>query len=171
MKLATVSAAAAVLTGVALGSAGTAAADQVIEGVYTYNQEGAPPATWTITPLCVPVVGAAREPLELPVGCKLQVHSSAANTGAFVLVGGRWSYSTNRPIGMTCSDGSSVPTTETFTFDDSLTGTFSSAHNAACGLAPGIIRRPFTLTFVGPLENPVFRYPLTCQDNPQHLCS
>ena len=162
---------ATVLVAGALGSAAPAAADEVIEGIYTYNQDGAAPATWTITPLCVPVVGDGRVPLELPVGCKLQVRSSAANTGAFQLVGGKWTYSTNVVGGFSCPDGTSTPTTDTYSFDDSLTGTYSSAHNQACGARPAIDRHPFTLTFVAPLPNPVTRYPLNCQDNPQHLCS
>ncbi|MEZ0363058.1 hypothetical protein ACAG26_05065 [Mycobacterium sp. pUA109] len=171
MKLAAGLATAVVLTGAAVTAAGPAAADAVIEGIYTYTQDGVPPQTWTITPLCVPVVGDARVPLELPVGCKLQVSSTAANTGAFQLVGGRWTYSANKVNGFTCPDGSTAPTVETYSFDDALNGTYSSSHSQACGAAPAIARHPFTLTFVGPLPNPVIRYPLNCQDNPQHLCS
>ncbi|OHV00588.1 hypothetical protein [Mycobacterium talmoniae] len=162
---------AAVVVLASLGSAIPARADEVIEGVYTYTQDGVAPQTWTITPLCVPVVGDGRVPLELPVGCKLQVNSTAANTGSFQLVGGRWTYSTTAPHGFSCPDGSTAPTTETYSFDDSLNGTYSSAHNEVCGSRPAIARHPFTLTFVAPLPNPVSRYPLNCQDNPQHLCS
>lgn len=155
----------------ALGSAGPVAADEVIEGTYTYNQEGVAPQTWTITPLCVPVVGDARVPLELPVGCKLQVHTPAISSGAYRLTGGRWTYSVNNPVGFSCPDGSHAPTTETYSFDESLNGTYTSSHNRACGAAPTIDKHAFTLTFVAPLPNPVSRYPLNCQDNPQHLCA
>lgn len=171
VKLAAALATAVVLSGASVGSAGPAGADQVIEGVYTYTQEGAAPATWNIAPLCVPVVGDGRVPLELPVGCKLQINSSAGNTGAFALTGGKWTFSTIRPDGVTCPDGGVAPATETFSFDDSLNGTFSSARSMVCGLQPAIDKHPFTLTFVAPLANPVTRYPLNCQDNPIHLCS
>ena len=53
-------AAAVVLACVALGFASPARAEQVMEGVYTYMQEGQPPATWTIYPICVPTVGDLR---------------------------------------------------------------------------------------------------------------
>ena len=61
-------AAAFVFACVALGFASPARAEQVMEGVYTYMQEGQPPATWTIYPICVPTVGDLREPLYLPGG-------------------------------------------------------------------------------------------------------
>jgi hypothetical protein len=163
--------AAAVLVGAAVGSASPAAADEVFEGIYTYHQDGAAPRTWSITPLCVPVVGDAREPLELPPGCKLQVHGSGSETGAYRLTGGRWTFSVNVPQGTTCPGGGTAPAIETYAFDDALNGTYTSSHNRVCGLAPGIDSHPFTLTYVGPLPNPVVRYPLNCQDNPQHLCS
>jgi hypothetical protein len=44
------------------------AEQQVLEGVYTYHQEGGPSGTYTIFPSCVPTVGDLREPLYLPVG-------------------------------------------------------------------------------------------------------
>ena len=52
---------------VLLGFAGPARADQLMEGIYTYTQEGVGPTTWTIYPTCVPTVGDLRDNLELPV--------------------------------------------------------------------------------------------------------
>jgi hypothetical protein len=49
----------------------------VIEGIYTYDQHGLPPATWTIFPICVNTIGDLREPLYLPVACTLKITSAA----------------------------------------------------------------------------------------------
>lgn len=162
------------LAAAAVGTAAPAAADGtegIPEGIYTYIQDGVPSGTWKITPLCVPTVGAAREPLEDPVACKLQVEGKGAQSGAYRLTGGQWTYSTSLLSGMTCPDGHSAATTETYSFDGSLNGTYSQSHNRVCGQPPGIDKHPFTLAFVEPLPVPVNRYPLNCQDNPQHLCS
>ncbi len=61
---------AVVLAGGALGSAGASSADQTMQGNYTYTAAGQRPATWTIYPVCVNVVGDLRVPLELPVACQ-----------------------------------------------------------------------------------------------------
>ena len=42
---------ASAIAAVALGVAGPARADQVMQGIYTYTQEGVGPTTWTKTPL------------------------------------------------------------------------------------------------------------------------
>ena len=57
--------AATMFAGAALGFAGPAGADQVMQGVYTYTQ-GDVVADWTIFPSCVPTVGDLRDNLELP---------------------------------------------------------------------------------------------------------
>ena len=72
---------AVVMAAAALGTASPSSADQVMEGIYTFNTEGSPPAEWTIYPLCTPTVGDLRVPLELPVACKLKV-VSATPSGA-----------------------------------------------------------------------------------------
>lgn len=166
----------AAATGAAIGAVAPAVADDpapegTLEGFYTYRQEGGPTVTWKITPVCVPTVGDGRVPLELAVGCKLQVEGQGTQSGAYRLVGGRWTFSTPLLGGMTCPDGKAVATTETYQFDTSLNGTYSQGHNAVCGLQPAIDRHPFTLTYLGPLDVPSVKYPLTCQDNPLHLCS
>lgn len=167
----------AVLTVATLVPAAPAAADDpapegTLEGVYTFNQDGTT-ANWKIYPLCVPTVGDGRVPLNLAVACKLQVESDGipGQAGAYKLVSGRWTYSTPLLAGRKCSDGRTVASQETYQFDTSLNGTYTQAFNAVCGGQAGLEKHPFTLTYVGPLPVPVIHYPLTCQDNPQHLCS
>ncbi|MDT5072141.1 MAG: hypothetical protein QOH82_1461, partial [Mycobacterium sp.] len=72
MTIARVLAVAAVLTSSVLGFAGPAHADQVMQGIYHYDQ-GDVHAQWTIYPSCVPTVGDLRDNLELPVACRLHV--------------------------------------------------------------------------------------------------
>ncbi|MFY9918735.1 MAG: hypothetical protein WAL26_10090 [Mycobacterium sp.] len=71
--------------GAALGTASPSAAEQVMEGIYTFNTEGSPSAEWTIYPICVPTVGDLREPLELPVACTLKIVSATSGKQTFVL--------------------------------------------------------------------------------------
>lgn len=163
----------------ATGLAGHAGADDdaapegTLEGIYTYSQSDGYTATWKIYPLCVPTVGDGRVPLHLAIGCKLQVESDgiAGQAGAYRLANGQWTYRTPMLAGYKCSDGRTAGSEEMYQFDTSLRGTYTQSHNAVCGLQPGLDKRPFTLTFVSPLPNPVVHYPLTCQDNPVHLCS
>lgn len=171
-SLAAIPAALVVLVGTALGLAGPAQAVQVMEGVYNYTAAEGESGTWTIYPTCVPVVGDLREPLYLPVGCKLHIAASGDLAGGdAVLVGGVWSFTTPKQEGMRCPDGSWAPTVETFKFDDAtMTGTRSVSHNGNCGLQPGIINTPFTLSFNKPLPLPVDRYPLICEPGGLRRC-
>lgn len=184
MKLAAPLAAVAV-AGAAMASAIPAVADPpagdvnddvlpegVPEGVYAYYQDGGgTPDVWTVTALCVHVVGQGRVPLKHRIGCKLQVESEDGLAGAFRLTNDQWTLTTLNPAGMKCPDGSRAPTDDTYAFDLGLNGTLSSAHSQVCGQQPGITRHPFTLSYVAPLPKPVIHYPLHCQDNIQHLCS
>jgi len=143
-----------------------------MQGVYNYTSEGAS-GTYTIWPTCVPVVGDLREPLNLPVGCRLHVDaSSTALTGGFAnLTGGVWQINTNRPQGMQCPDGSWASTTETIKIDDlTMTGTRTIFHNDVCGLEPGMITTPFTLSYQGPLPYPIEQYPLYCEPAGLRIC-
>lgn len=167
----------ATAVGTAFSLAPPAAADDpapegTLEGIYTYQQEGTT-STWKIAPLCVPVVGDGRVPLHLAVGCKLQVESDGieGQSGFYKLASGRWTYSNSLLAGKKCADGHLVATQETYQFDNSLNGTYTQSYNAVCGGQPGMDKHPFTLSYVGPLPVPVIHYPLTCQDNPIHLCS
>ena len=171
-----------VLAGVALGSASPSSADQVMEGIYTFNAEGSVPAEWTIYPLCTPTVGDLRVPLELPVACKLKVVSATPGKYTFELnnlnwggdarlTGGMWTLTTNKAEGFQCADGSTAPTVDTYKFDDvTLTGTHTTLHNAVCGVPAGMTKSPFTLAFAKPLPSPVERYPLVCEPAGNRLC-
>ncbi len=166
---------AVVLAGAALGSAGPASADQTMQGKYTFNAPGLPPATWTIFPICVNVVGDLRVPLELPVACTLHITSATDSRtthdldslnwgGDARLTGGQWNLVTNKVDGFLCPDGTTAPTVDTYAFDDAtLTGTHTSLHNAVCGGPAGMTKTPFTLAFDTPLSIPVEQYPLVCE--------
>jgi hypothetical protein len=164
-------AAAAILAFGALAFAGPAQADQIMQGVYNYIPQDGPAGTWTIYPSCVPVVGDLRVNLELPVACRLHVSRSGLTGVDATLAGGLWQYTTNTRDGMTCPDGSTAPTTETVRFDDiSMTGTRTIFHNDVCGLPPGKIDQPFTLSFKEPLPMPVEQYPLYCEPGGLRRC-
>lgn len=170
------------VVGAAVATAGPSSADQVMEGIYTFNTEGMPPAEWTIYPICVPTVGDLREPLELPVACTLKVVSATNNKSSFDLnnlnwggdarlTGGQWALTTRKEEGLQCPDGSLAPTVDTYKFDDmTLTGTHTSLNNAVCGVPAGMKKTPFTLTFNRPLPIPVDRYPLVCEPAGNRLC-
>lgn len=173
---------AVVLAGTGLGTASPSSADQVMEGIYTFNAEGSPSAEWTIYPICVPTVGDLREPLELPVACTLKVISATPGMYTFELknlnwggdaklTGDQWALTTNKADGFQCADGNTAPTVDTYKFDDvTLTGTHTSLHNAVCGAAPGMTKAPFTLAFAKPLPIPVERYPLVCEPGGLRRC-
>ncbi len=150
-----------------------AAPEGTLEGIYKYTQADGATATWTIYPLCVPTVGDGRVPLKTAVGCKLQVASDGppGQAGAYRLSNGQWTFRTPLLAGHRCADGKTAASEEMYQFDTALNGTYTHSYNAVCGGQPALEKHPFTLTFVSPLPNPVVHYPLTCQDNPIHLCS
>jgi hypothetical protein len=80
-------AAAVMFACVALGFAGPTHADQVIEGVYNYTPQDGDSGSWEIWPSCVPVVGDLREPLNLPVACRLHMSPSTGLTGGDAILG------------------------------------------------------------------------------------
>ena len=153
-----------------------------MEGIYTFNTPGMPSAEWTIYPICVPTVGDLREPLEL--AGRLQVESGQLDQQQIVfdlnnlnwgsdarLTGGQWALTTSKDEGFQCPDGSTVPTVDTYKFDDvTLTGTHTSLHNAVCGAPPGMTKIPFTLAFARPLPIPVDKYPLVCEPGGNRRC-
>jgi hypothetical protein len=165
-------ASAAILACAALGFAGPAQADQVVQGIYTYTPEQGQSGDYQIYPSCVPVVGDLREPLNLPVACRLHmVASTGLNGGDARLTGGVWEWTTLNSRGIRCPDGSWETTREVMKFDDlTMTGTRSIAHDDVCGLQPGIITIPFTMTYKGPLPMPVEQYPLYCEPAGLRIC-
>jgi hypothetical protein len=165
-------AAAAVVVCASLGFAGPAQADQLLQGIYTYTPEQGDSGEFQIWPSCVPVVGDLREPLNLPVACRLHMIGSRGLTGGDArLTGGVWQWTTVQPQGMQCPDGSWALTTETMKFDDlTMTGTRNIAHTGVCGLQPGIITTRFTMSYKGPLPIPVEQYPLYCEPAGLRIC-
>lgn len=166
-------AAAAILACASLGFAGPAHADQLLQGVYNYTPQQGDSGSYEIWPSCVPVVGDLREPLNLPVACRLHfAPSEETMTGGDAnLVGGVWEFSSPKKEGMKCPDGSWGPTIETIKVDDTtMTGTREIRHTDVCGLQPGIISTPFTLSYQGPLPIPVEQYPLYCEPAGLRIC-
>ncbi|ORV89080.1 hypothetical protein [Mycolicibacterium iranicum] len=163
-------AAVAVLAGASVGAAGPAQADTpVMEGIYNYVSEGQT-GLWTMYPSCVPTVGDLRVNLELPVACQIHVGPSQGLTGGDArLVGGMWSFTTPKKEGMECPDGTFAPTVEVFKFNET-SGTRSISHTGGCGMQPGIVNIPFTLSFKEPLPIPVDRYPLICEPGGLRRC-
>jgi hypothetical protein len=144
-----------------------------MQGVYNYTPQEGKSGTWKIWPSCVPVVGDLREPLNLPVACRLHVSPSEGITGGDArLTGGVWMFTTPKKEGMQCPDGSWIPTVEVIEFDDiTMTGTRTITHTEGCGIQPGMIRIPFTLSFKEPLPIPVEQYPLYCEPAGLRICA
>jgi hypothetical protein len=157
MTIARVLAAAVVFAGLGLASASPASAQDPLSGLYTYQQAGQPPLTWTIYPTCV------------PAGCVLHLSSGPATGGANVyggeakLVNDRWMFGWDDPAGLSCPDGSKAPVRYAYTLDDkTLTGTKTTMHAQVCGMEPAMTREPFTLAFQRALDIPLELYPYMC---------
>ena len=172
MRIARGFAAAAIFACAALGLAGPAHADQLLQGVYNYTPDQGDSGSYEIWPSCVPVVGDLRQSLDLPVACRLHMSPSEGLTGGDAyLTGGVWQWTSPKKEGMQCPDGSWAPTVETLKFDDlTMTGTRSISHTDVCGLAPGIVKIPFTMSYKGPLPIPVEQYPLYCEPGGLRRC-
>jgi hypothetical protein len=175
MTIARMLAVAAVLTGSAVGFAGPASADQVMQGIYRYDQ-GDVHAEWTIFPSCVPTVGDLRDNLDLPVACRLHVAAApvtASGGGDARLTSGRWEFNTRILDGLTCPDGSTALVTETYDFDDvTMTGTRTVANSNVCNneVPAKLVKYPFTLTFDRDLPIPNQQYPLYCEPGGLKRC-
>ncbi|AKN18475.1 hypothetical protein [Mycobacterium haemophilum] len=172
----------AIALGIALQSADPASAvGPPPDGNYNFNQAGVSGVTWTITALCDQPSGTRNQadysdPVTWAFQCALNVASqtpeqitradrlqnfSARARLASVL----WTFQVNQPEGVSCPDGSTAPSTETYSFDDAtLAGTHTTLHGAVCGLQPEMSKQPFSLQLVGPPPSPVQRYPLYCNN-------
>jgi hypothetical protein len=166
-----------VLAGMAVVGASPAQADEhkhpeVLEGVYTANIDGQGTTDWTIFPSCVPTVGDLREPLYIPVACRLHVIPAGRSGADAVQVGFRWTFQYNeQDSSRTCPDGSKAPQREIYSFDGkTLVGNLKVIHGEVCGEQPGMTNIPFTLAFKGPLPIPVDRYPLMCEPGGLRRC-
>lgn len=146
-----------------------------MEGKYTYTQDDGLTGTMTLWPSCVPTVGDLREPLELPVACRLHVEAVPSNKirgGDAYQTNGQWVYNVSAKDGMECPDGSTAPIRESYEINsDTLTGTRTAFHNDDCGLQPGMTKMGFRLAFKEPLPIPVDRYPLNCEPAGLRICA
>ena len=172
----------AVALGIALNSGDRASAvGPPPDGNYAFNQAGVSGATWTITALCDQVNGSRyykdySNPDIQADFCALNIVSATAEQnsradklqnygGRARLVSGLWTFEATLADGVSCPDGSTAPSTETYAFDDgSLAGTHTTLHGAECGLQPAMTKQPFSLQLVGPPPTPIQRYPLQCNN-------
>lgn len=151
------------------------------DGMYSFSEAGVPAATWKISALCdAPSRQRAIPDFTDPVIwadlCALNVVSTtprnishqeklANYSGRARLTSDLWTFQVGKTDGVTCPDGTTAASTDTYAFDDvSLAGTHTSIHGAVCGLQPGMTKTPFTLAFQGPPPSPVERYPLDCNE-------
>jgi hypothetical protein len=170
-------AAAAIFVCAVLGSAGPANAQGDVkapgtpEGVYTVNIDGQASKTWTITPICVPTVGDLREPLILPVACRLNIVDPGQPGASAVEVRSRWQFDYDRIDARTCPDGSKAPLREIYAFDGvTLVGEVKVLYPEGCGEQARMVTIPMTLTFKEPLPIPVDQYPLICEPGGLRRC-
>jgi hypothetical protein len=172
--------AAAVMALVAMGTASPAKAlGPPPDGFYTLTEAGTNAVTWKVTALCDPIsrqraIPDFTDPVIAADLCALNVVSTTPRVitrqekmanfnGRARLTSDLWTFDIPKPEGVSCPDGSSAASTDTYAFDDvSLTGTHTSIHADVCGLQPAMTKTPFTLAFQGPLPNPIERYPLEC---------
>ncbi len=174
--------AAAAMALVALGTASPAKAlGPPPDGMYSFSEAGVPSATWKINALCdAPsrqrAIPDFTDPVIAADLCALNVSSTtprvisrqeklANYVGRARLASDLWTFDIPKPNGVSCPDGTTAASTETYAFDDvSLTGMHTSIHGDVCGLQPAMRKTPFTLAFQGPLPVPVERYPLDCNE-------
>ncbi|MDT5019083.1 MAG: hypothetical protein QOD39_5243 [Mycobacterium sp.] len=150
---------------------GDVQAPGVPEGVYTVNIDGQASTTWAIQPICVPTVGDLREPLLLPVGCRLKIIPPTGSGAEAVVTGGQWTLVYDSVDGRTCPDGSHAPQKTVYAFDPfALNGTMTVLHGGECNDVPAMVKAPFTLTYLRPLAAPVTEYPLLCEPGGLRRC-
>lgn len=170
-------AAALICAGTALGFAwpaqgqGDVKAPGVPEGVYTVNIDGQASTTWEIFPICVPTVGDLREPLLLPVACRLKVTPDGQPGAEATMVGGQWTFVYDKIDGRTCPDGRQVPQKTIYAFDPfTWAGSMQVLHGSECEDQAAMYTVPLTLTFKEPLAIPVDQYPLICEPGGLRRC-
>jgi hypothetical protein len=151
------------------------------DGNYSFNSPGVSGVTWTITALCVQPSGTRNmndysDPIVFAMNCALNIVSSTdeqisaadklQNFSSRARMSGMlWTISVDRANGVSCPNGGTAPSTETYAFsDETLTGTHTSLHGAVCGLPSDMKKAPFSLQLIGPPPSPVERYPLRCNE-------
>ncbi|SEH74600.1 hypothetical protein SAMN04489835_3581 [Mycolicibacterium rutilum] len=167
------------VAGVALSAAGVAGAQGDVkspdtpEGNYTVRIDGQAETTWEIYPICVPTVGDLREPLILPVACRLKVTPAGRGGSEATQIGGRWTFQSNTFDSVkTCPDGSTALQKEIYSFDGAtLTGSVQIFNGAGvCDQPAGMVELPLTMTYSRPLDIPVTPYPLICEPGGLRRC-
>ncbi|BBY42007.1 hypothetical protein [Mycolicibacterium celeriflavum] len=169
---------AALILGAVFGAAGVAHGQGDVkhpgtpEGIYTVRIVGQAETTWEIYPICVPTVGDLREPLILPVACRLKVTPKGRGGAEAVQIGGQWTFQANTFNSVRkCPDGSEELQKEIYAFDGiTLVGTLKVIHGEVCGEQPGMVEIPMTLTYKEPLAIPVTPYPLICEPGGLRRC-
>ena len=169
---------AALVVGVMLGTVATAHGQGDVkspdtpEGVYTVNVDGQAETTWEIYPICVPTVGDLREPLILPVACRLKVTPKGRGGAEAVQIGGRWTFQSNTfDATRKCPDGTEAQHKEIYSFDGAtLVGDLQIIQGAICGEQPKMLTIPLTMTYKEPLAIPVTPYPLICEPGGLRRC-
>ena len=150
---------------------GNVKAPGVPEGVYNVNIDGQATTTWEIYPICVPTVGDLREPLLLPVACRLKVTPDRQPGAEAVMVGNQWQFVYDEADGRTCPDGTRAPQTTIYRFDPyAWVGTMKVLHGDECGDQPAMVIVPLTMAFKQPLDIPVTQYPLICEPGGLRRC-
>lgn len=141
------------------------------EGFYTVNIDGQPARTWQIFPICVPTVGDLREPLILPVACRLRIMDPGQPGAEARQVGFRWQFDYNKSDGRTCPDGSKAAQREIYAFDGvTLVGDLTLIYPEGCGEQARMVKLPLNLVFKEPLPIPVDQYPLICEPGGLRRC-
>lgn len=171
---------AALVVGVMLGTVATAHGQGDVkspdtpEGVYTVNVDGQAETTWEIYPICVPTVGDLREPLILPVACRLKVTPKGRGGAEAVQIGGQWTFEYNvfnNSDAITCPDGSKAGQREIYSFNGTtLVGTVQLIRGAICGQQPSMTTIPLTMKLLRPAPIPVTPYPLICEPGGLRRC-
>ncbi len=168
---------AAICVAAPVGVAGLAAgqgdvkAPGVPEGVYTVNIDGQASTTWEIYPICVPTVGDLREPLLLPVACRLKVTPNGQPGAEATMTDGRWTFVYDTIDGRTCPDGTTAPQKTIYAFDPYVwTGTMTVMHGGECNDQAAMVKVPFNMAFKEPLAIPVTDYPLICEPGGLRRC-
>ena len=141
----------------------------VPEGVYNVNIDGQATTEWEIFPVCVPTVGDLREPLLLPVACRLKVTPAGLTGGEAIMVGGQWQF-VRRDRRSYLSRRQQLPRDDLPIDPNTWIGTMKVLHGGQCGDQPGMVNVPLTMSFKQPLPIPVTQYPLYCEPGGLRRC-
>jgi hypothetical protein len=133
-----------------------------MQGNYQYVEDGMPTSSWSVRPTCIPLYCTlhvtSSTPEQITFEERFQNFGGVANQ-----TGGLWNLYLPMPNGIQCPDGTVAATEDTWWFNPILlTGTHTKTWRRTCGLEPDMVKKPFTLTFTGPLSAPVDQYPLYC---------